>query len=519
MRPFIHEDFLLETPAAVDLYHRFVRDLPIIDYHCHLPVEQIARDHRFRSITEVWLEGDHYKWRALRANGVAERYCTGDASDWEKFEAWARTAPETLRNPLYQWTQMELKRPFGIEELLDERTARSIFERCNARLAEPGFSARGLLVQFKVAAVCTTDDPADSLEHHAALAARRDPETRVYPTFRPDKAWVVEDPQAWNAWVNRLEAAAALSIGSFAELFQALERRHAAFHAAGCRASDHGLERIDAEPWTDAEIARSFDRLRRGQALDVGEARRFRSALLHQLALLDHSRGWVQQFHLEALRDNNSRLGRQLGANGGFDSIGDFDQAPSMARFLNRLDDTNQLAKTILYNVNPRDNELFASMIGNFQDGVYSPASSAWSPIRAVFYRTLATSTSAGFCAICSATTSSSASSPTIAACLGGWRRTSPSSMRAGTSAWSSGVSGRSEKRLGLRSKAHAFGRDNVVPDRISTGLRSGRCRPDWVEAVGKYSQRRGLFSTFCRVVEQRVGVNACRQGFTPTRT
>lgn len=369
MRPFIHEDFLLETPAAVDLYHRFVRDLPIIDYHCHLPVEQIARDHRFRSITEIWLDGDHYKWRAMRANGVAERYCTGDASDWEKFEAWARTAPDTLRNPLYHWTQMELKRPFGIEELLDERTARSVFERCNARLAEPAFSTRGLLVQFKVAAVCTTDDPADSLDHHAALATRRDPETRVYPTFRPDKAWAVEDPTAWNAWVNRLEGAAAFSIGSFAELFAALERRHGQFHATGCRASDHGLERIDSEPWTDAEVAQSFDRLRRGQTLEVGEARRFRSALLHQLALLDHSRGWVQQFHLGALRNNNSRLGRRVGADAGFDSIGDFDQAPSMARFLNRLDDTDQLAKTILYNVNPRDNELFASMIGNFQDG------------------------------------------------------------------------------------------------------------------------------------------------------
>ena len=369
MRPFIHQDFLLETPVAADLYHRFVRDLPIIDYHCHLPVEQIATDHRFRSITEIWLEGDHYKWRAMRTNGVPERYCTGHASDWEKFEAWARTVSDTLRSPLYHWTHMELKRPFGIEELLDKNTARSIFERCNAQLAQPGFSARGLLAQFKVAVVCTTDDPVDSIEHHAALAARPDPETRVYPTFRPDKALAVDDPQAWNAWVNRLEGAAALSIGSFAKLIDALERRHAAFHAAGCRASDHGLERIDAEPWADADVARSFERLRRGETLEASEANRFRSALLHRMALLDHSRGWVQQFHLGAIRDNNTRLGRLLGANGGFDSIGDFEQARPLARFLDRLDETNQLAKTILYNVNPRDNELFASMIGNFQDG------------------------------------------------------------------------------------------------------------------------------------------------------
>jgi len=369
MRAFLHEDFLLETPIAADLYHRFVRDLPIIDYHCHLPVEQIASDHRFRSITETWLEGDHYKWRAMRTNGVPERYCTGNASDWEKFEAWARTVPRTLRNPLYHWTHMELRRPFGIEEVLDERTARSIYERCNARLAEPGFSTLGLLKQFKVAVVCTTDDPVDSLDHHAALRARRDQETRVYPTFRPDKVLDVQEPQAWNAWIDRLEKATGLSIGSFEKLLGALEARHLAFHAAGCRASDHGLEQIDAEPWADADVTQSFERLRRGKTLETGEARRFRSALLHRLALLDHSRGWVQQFHLGAMRNNNTRMRRQLGADCGFDSIGDFEQGRPLARFLDRLDETDQLAKTILYNLNPRDNELFATMIGNFQDG------------------------------------------------------------------------------------------------------------------------------------------------------
>ena len=369
MRPFIHDDFLLETDVAARLYHDHAEHLPIIDYHCHLPVKQIAEDHRFRSITEIWLNGDHYKWRAMRANGVPERLCTGDASDWEKFAAWAKTVPSTLRNPLYHWTHMELKRPFGVSELLDARTARDIFDSCNARLAEPGFSAQGLLRQFRVAVVCTTDDPTDSLVHHAALAKRADPETRVVPTFRPDAVLATGDPQAWNAWVDRLQEAAALSIDTFASLLEALESRHAFFHEVGCRASDHGVEQIDAAPWTDEEAARVFSRLRKGDALDPGEACGFRSALLHRLALLDHARGWVQQFHLGALRDNNTRLRRSLGADSGLDSIGDFPQARSLARFLDGLDGTGQLAKTILYNLNPADNEVFATMIGNFQDG------------------------------------------------------------------------------------------------------------------------------------------------------
>jgi glucuronate isomerase len=364
-RPFIHDDFLLETDVARDLYHRCVADLPIIDYHCHLPVEQIASDHQFRSITEVWLDGDHYKWRAIRANGVDERYCTGDASDWEKFEAWARTVPATLRNPLYHWTHLELKKPFGITELLNERSARSIFERCNEQLRAPGFTTLGLLRQFNVAVVATTDDPADTLDHHHALAARSEPDTRVVPTWRPDAALAVEDVNAWNAWVDRLEAAAGTSITSFDEFMDALDRRHAEFHEAGCRASDHGLEQMYAEP--DADVAKTFARLRSRKPAE--DARGFKAALLHLFALMDHSRGWVQQFHLGALRNTNSRMRRKLGADSGLDSIGDFEQARPLARFLDRLDSTNHLAKTILYNNNPADNEVFATMIGNFQDG------------------------------------------------------------------------------------------------------------------------------------------------------
>jgi glucuronate isomerase len=369
MKAFLDDDFLLESDVAADLYHGVAQDLPIIDYHCHLSPEQMASDHRFRSITEIWLEGDHYKWRAMRTNGEAERHCTGDASDWEKFEAWARTVPHTLRNPLFHWTAMELKRPFGVTKLLSPTTAREIYDHCNARLLEEGFTTLGLLEEFRVAVVCTTDDPTDSLEAHRALAGRPDPVTRVYPTWRPDKALAVEDPATWNTWVGKLEGAAGRSVSSWASFLEALETQHAAFHEMGCRASDHGLEHLHAEPWADADVAASFDRLRAGGPIDRAEALRFKSALLHRLALLEHASGWVQQFHLGALRNNNARLRRLLGPDTGFDSIGDFEQGRPLARFLDRLDETNQLARTILYNMNPRDNELLATMCGNFMDG------------------------------------------------------------------------------------------------------------------------------------------------------
>lgn len=368
-KPFLNEDFLLETYVAVDLYHHYVKDLPIVDFHGHLPVALVASDHRFRSITELWLDGDHYKWRAMRTNGVPERFCTGDATDLEKFEAWARTVPQTIRNPLYHWTHMELRNPFGVTDLLDGTTARSVWDRVNPHLHGNDFSAQGLLRHFRVAVLCTTDDPVESLEHHAALARREDPDTLVFPTFRPDRALQVDDPVAWNAWVARLEAAAGQSVGSYGDLLGALDRRHAAFHAAGCRASDHGLERIEADPWTASQVEAAIQALRRGEGPAPGDAAALRSALLHDLALLDHARGWVQQFHLGALRNNNTRMRRVLGPDTGFDSIGDFDQARPLARFLDGLDEGDRLAKTILYNLNPRDNELFATMLGNFQDG------------------------------------------------------------------------------------------------------------------------------------------------------
>lgn len=368
--PFLGSDFLLESDIAADLYHRYAAPLPVIDYHCHLSPELMASDHRFRSITEAWLDGDHYKWRAMRTNGVDEQQITGDASDWERFEAWARTVPDTLRSPLYHWTHMELRRPFGVTDLLSPATARPVFDRCNEVLASDGFTTLGLLERFRVAVVCTTDDPADVLAAHRQLAARPDPVTRVYPTWRPDRAFAVTDPAAFNVWVERLERAAGLAVdGRFSSLLAALQKRHDAFHELGCRASDHGIETAWADEWTAASLDTAFDRLRRGRPLDAWAARGLRSALLHELALMDHARGWVQQFHLGALRNNNSRQRRELGPDTGFDSIGDFEIARPLARFLDRLDDTNQLAKTILYNLNPRDNELLASMIGNFQDG------------------------------------------------------------------------------------------------------------------------------------------------------
>jgi glucuronate isomerase len=369
MKDFLHADFLLDSDIAAALYHEVAAPLPCIDYHCHLSPEQVAADHRFRSITELWLDGDHYKWRALRAAGVPEDLITGPASDWVKFEAWAGTVPDTVGNPLYHWTHMELRRPFGITRLLDAGSARHVFVRCNERLAESGFTARGLLQQFQCLVVCSTDDPADTLEAHRAHAEAGSPGVRLLPTWRPDRALAVHDATGFNAWLDRLAAASGVGITTYADFWTALERRHEAFHGLGCRASDHGLETIDAEPWSDARLAAVFDTARAGGSVSAGDARIWRSGLLQRFAEMDHARGWVQQYHLGALRNNNSRLHARLGADSGCDSIGDFDQARPLSRFLDALDRGDRLARTILYNLNPRDNELFATMIGNFQDG------------------------------------------------------------------------------------------------------------------------------------------------------
>ncbi|MFZ9838803.1 MAG: glucuronate isomerase [Opitutaceae bacterium] len=369
-RPFIHDDFLLGSRQARELYHRFAADAPIYDYHCHLPPDLIARNHQFADLTELWLGGDHYKWRAMRTNGVPERCITGNASPREKFQAWAETVPHTLRNPLHHWSALELKRYFGINELLDGRSAERVWRKANARLART--RVHDLINQSGVAVVCTTDDPADTLEHHAAI--RRAPgklEARVYPAFRPDKALAVGQPAAFNAWLERLAGAAGTKGGikSFDDLLTALKRRHDDFHAAGARVSDHGLESALAEPCTHAQARMVFDAARRGRAATPEEAARYGSYLMLEFGRWDHARGWVKQLHLGALRNNNARLLSTLGADTGFDSIGDFPQAASLSRYLNALDATDQLPRTILYNNNPRDNYVLGTMIGNFQDG------------------------------------------------------------------------------------------------------------------------------------------------------
>jgi glucuronate isomerase len=367
---FIHDDFLLESAQAKSLYHDYAKSLPIIDYHCHLPPTDIAENRNFRNLTHIWLAGDHYKWRAMRTSGVDERFITGGASDWEKFEKWAQTVPKTLRNPLYHWTHLELRRPFGIEDrLLDGDTAHDIWDECNAKLATPEFSTQGLLKQMNVEVVCTTDDPIDDLRYHQTFARSANGSTKMYPAFRPDKAMAIEDPALFAAYVDKLGAAADTNIRNYADFIFAIQKRHEFFHENGCRLSDHGLETVYADDYNDIKVAACFDSLLRGVTLEPSAAQQFKSAVLYELAVMDQSRGWVQQFHLGALRNNNTRMMRTLGPDTGFDSIGDFELALPLARFLNKLDTENKLTKTILYNLNPRDNELMATMIGNFQDG------------------------------------------------------------------------------------------------------------------------------------------------------
>jgi len=368
MKPFLSDDFLLQTATARTLYHEVAARQPIIDYHCHLSPEQIAEDRQFKNLTELWLNGDHYKWRAMRANGVHEHYITGAALDWEKFEKWAETVPYTLRNPLYHWTHLELRRYFGITELLNKDSARRIWEQCNLLLGTPEYSVRSLLRRMHVEVVCTTDDPADSLAAHQAIRASGFA-TKVLPTFRADKALGVENALTYNEYLDRLGTTAELEINSLADLYAALRQRHDFFAAQGCRLSDHGLEHLYAADYTDDEAAWIFAKVREGQALEEQEITKFKSAVLQFLAELDWEKGWTQQFHLGPLRNNSVRALRELGPDTGFDSIGDFSQGRAMARFLSRLDDAGKLTKTILYNLNPADNALFATMVGNFNDG------------------------------------------------------------------------------------------------------------------------------------------------------
>mgnify|MGYP000639841359 CR=1 FL=1 len=365
---FIHDDFLLHTKTARRLYHKYAEPQPILDYHCHLPPADVATNRRFANLFELWLEGDHYKWRAMRANGVPERLVTGDADPYEKFLAWARTVPQTLRNPLYHWTHLELKRGFGLSALLNEKTAPKIWEQANQKLATPAFSARGFLEKFKVVAVCTTDDPADDLAAHQAIA-KAGLNCKVYPTFRPDKAMLVHRPDLFLPWLNKLEQAANLEVRSLADFEAALRRRHDFFHSLGGRLSDHGLERCYDDFIGERAAAAIFRKARAGKPADAAEQSGFASYLMLLFGRMDAEKGWTKQLHLGAQRNNNTRRFKQIGPDTGFDSIGDWPQARSLANYLDRLDQENQLPRMILYNLNPAVNYVFGTMIGNFQDG------------------------------------------------------------------------------------------------------------------------------------------------------
>lgn len=368
MKTFMDADFLLQTETAKELYHTHAAQMPIIDYHCHLDPQMVTEDHRFSSITELWLGGDHYKWRAMRTNGIAEHYCTGNASDWEKFEKWAETVPYTMRNPLYHWTHLELKTAFGIEKTLNPSTAKEIYDICNERLKEPGFSARGLMRRYRVELVCTTDDPVDSLAYHAQTRESNF-EIQMLPAWRPDKLMAVENPADFRRYVERLAEVSLVSISSFPDLVDAIRKRHDFFHQNGCRLSDHGLEEFYAEEYTEAEIHAIFQKVYGGTALDEAETRKYKSALLVLFGEMDWEKGWVQQYHYGPIRNNNTLMFKQIGPDTGFDSIGESHTAKALSRFLDRLNRSGKLTKTILYNINPSANEMLATMIGNFQDG------------------------------------------------------------------------------------------------------------------------------------------------------
>ena len=368
MKPFLDDDFLLQTETAQRLYHEYAEAMPIFDYHCHISPKEIAEDRKFNNLAEIWLHGDHYKWRAMRTNGVDEKYCTGDATDWEKFQKWAETAPYTMRNPLYHWTHLELRRPFGMHTILNPASARHIWESCNAQLHSKNFSCRGIIHKANVKVICTTDDPVDSLEYHRSIKASGFG-TKVIPAWRPDKAMAIEDPKTFNEYVSLLEEASGISITSFDQFMEAIQKRHLFFHENGCRLSDHGLETIYDAAYTITEIKTIFSNIRAGKTQSTEDILKFKSAMLYEFAVMDHSRNWTQQYHLGAMRNNNTRMFETVGADKGFDSIGDYPVATALSKFLDRLEYEKKLTRTILYNLNPGDNEMMATMIGNFQDG------------------------------------------------------------------------------------------------------------------------------------------------------
>ena len=368
MKPFLDEHFLLNNKTAQELYHNYAKQMPVIDYHCHLPPKEIATNKQFENLTQIWLAGDHYKWRAMRANGVDESFITGLTTDKEKFLQWAATVPYTMRNPLFHWTHLELQRYFNVHEILNAHTAESIYQHCSDKLKTPQYSVQNLLRKMNVEVVCTTDDPVDDLIYHQQLQ-QQSFEIKMFPAFRPDAAMSIDNIAAFNSYIDKLGTVTNSNISTLNNFIDALKQRHDFFAANGCRVSDHGLEEIYAEDFTETEIERIFEKARSQKEISNLENRKFKSYMLLAFAEWDYEKNWVQQFHLGALRNNNSRLMNKIGADCGVDSIGDFPQARALSKFLNRLNSNNKLAKTIIYNLNPADNELMATMIGNFNDG------------------------------------------------------------------------------------------------------------------------------------------------------
>ena len=367
MKPFINEDFLLETKTARKLYHEFSEGRPIIDFHCHLSPSMIAEDRQFDNLGQAWLEGDHYKWRAMRTNGINERFCTGEAAPEEKLSKWAETVPATAGNPLYHWTHLELARYFKIYDLLSPSTSASIYEKASAMLRSGDFSIRSLIRKMNVEVICTTDDPTDTLEHHQKLKGSF--ETKVLPTFRPDNVLKTEDPSKFKKYIIKLEESSGVTIINFETLIEALDKRHNFFHKLGGRLSDHGLDRFYFSKFTAGEVDRIFKLLLRGESLSQEENEKYKTAVMLEFCRMNHKRGWTQQFHVGALRNNNARMFRLMGPDTGWDSIGVPQDALKISRFLSSLDDSDQLGQTILYSLNPADNEMMVSMAGNFNDG------------------------------------------------------------------------------------------------------------------------------------------------------
>jgi len=368
MKTFIHDDFLLQNESAKTLYHDYAAVMPVIDYHCHLPPSEVAEDKRWDNMTQVWLEGDHYKWRNMRSNGIDERYITGDASDREKFQKFSETMPYLLRNPLFDWSHLELKRYFGIDDLLSPATADNIWAITKEKLDQPEFSARGFMKQSDVRLVCTTDDPVDNLENHISVA-KSDFDVQMLPAWRPDKALTIDNMYFWNNWMDKLVTAAGFSIDSWDDFLEALQKRHDFFAEQGCCLSDYGLDRLYATKYTEGEIKVIFDKARAGGLVSADEVVKFRSAVLFECMSMDFRSDWSVQIHYGAMRSNNTKMLNQLGPDTGFDSIGDWNVAEDMAALLNRLEMNDSLPRVVIYNLNPRDNEMIGTMLGNFQRG------------------------------------------------------------------------------------------------------------------------------------------------------